>query len=197
MALKGVATTALLCSFGASIGSSVANALDDQNQRYGMNFDVLIEALRMTGNNACLKEAARLTETTHAKSGFYLHLRSANLSLDDAISISNAMGSDTDQPSGLMSEQNELSMRSFSISYNRNVQNAGAVAFIQNLPKSITEIGMVGCDLGDETGEALVKWMGQATALKMICVEGNNFSSDMRQKLSQLGANKSGLLVIV
>lgn len=197
LALKSVAASALLWSFGISMSSSVANALDDENQRYGMNFDVLIEALRMTGNDACLKEAARLSETTHAKSGFYLHLRSADLSLDDAINISNAMESSTDQSSGLMSEQNELSMRSFSISYNRGVQDAGAVAFIQNLPNSITEIGMVGCDLGDETGEALLKWMGQATALKMICVEGNNFSSDMRQKLSKLGATTSGLLVIV
>ncbi|MFK8035921.1 MAG: hypothetical protein AB8B94_17440 [Hyphomicrobiales bacterium] len=197
LALKSVAASALLWSFGLSMSSSVANALDNENQRFGMNFDVLIKALRKTGNDACLKEAARLTETRPASSGFYLHLRSANLSLDDAINISNAMGSATEQASDLMAEQKEHSMRSFSISYNRNVQDAGAVSFIHNLPKSITEIGMVGCDLGDETGEALLQWIHQANALKMICVEGNNFSSDMRQKLSKLAATTSGLLVIV
>lgn len=194
-ALKGAG--AAVCLIGTPIGSTAAWAFDKQGKGSLMHLNALITALRETGIETCLNEASRLSKAMPLKSDFNLHLRRADLSLNDALNISEAIGLLQNAAPDTTSEQQERSMKSFSISYNPNVQNAGVVAFTQNFPESLKEIGMVGCALGDESGEALLHWAQQAKALQMMCIEGNNFSSDMRQRLARLNSERSGLLVIV
>ena len=120
-------------------------------------------------------------------SSFNLHLRRAGLDRQDAVNIAVAVR-------GLPGSITP-SMRSFSVSYNPDIGDAGAIALIGSLPASTTEIGMVGCDLRDGSGEVLLDWVQHAPTLRMFCVEGNEFSSLMRRRLSKLRGSRSGLFV--
>ncbi len=88
-------------------------------------------------------------------------------------------------------------MRSFSVSYNPDMNDTGATALMAALPTSVTEIGMVGCGLGDASGRAVLNLADRSRALRMICVEGNDFSARMRAEISDMGGKRSGLLVVV
>lgn len=59
------------------------------------------------------------------------------------------------------------------ISYNPGIAELEAIALIKSLPPSLTEIGMVECDLGDESGDTLPGWTQSAFSIRMMCVEGN------------------------
>lgn len=110
-----------------------------------------------------------------------LHLRAADLRHDDAVRLAATL---------------VPGLRSFSISYNAGVTDAGAVALIEALPKGVTEIGMVECDLGDMAGRALVAWVAQARGLRLICVEGNGFSPVVQTQIRQVGG-RAGAMVVV
>jgi hypothetical protein len=149
----------------------------------------LAEALRVTGKGVCLNLAAKLDALGMNASSFDLHLRQAGLDRQDAVNIAEAV---EDLPASIAP-----SMRSFSVSYNPSIEDTGAIALIGSLPASTTEIGMVGCGLGDKSGEVLLDWTRQAPALRMLCVEKNEFSSRMRGRLSKLRGSGSGLAVTV
>lgn len=135
----------------------------------------LCDALRQTGLSVCLDAATVLDGATSTH--FDLHLRRAGLGPHDADVIAAALHDMDDTPS----------LRSFSISYNANLGDAGAIALIRALPRSVTAIGMVGCGLSDASGAVLYDWAQNTENLTMLCVEQNEFSGTMRKKLSSLG----------
>ena len=51
-----------------------------------------------------------------------------------------------------------------------------AQALLSSLPKNVNEFGMVGCQLGDDVSESLIRFIASSINLKMICVEDNLFS---------------------
>ena len=69
----------------------------------------------------------------------------------------------------------------FSLSYN-NLGDKGIVELCEKLPVSIEELGLVHCNICDVGGEALLEWIKKAKHLKMVCIEQNNFSSEIRDK---------------
>ena len=88
-------------------------------------------------------------------------------------------------------------LRSFSMSYNPGLTNAGVVLLAQAFPPTLTELGLVNCAIGDEGGGALLRWGKKAVGLRMICVEGNHFSARIRQEFASLAKEKTSLLVVV
>ena len=94
-------------------------------------------------------------------------------------------------------EQESPLIRSISFSYNHAMGDLGAIALADTLPKSLEEIGLVGCGIGDAGGEALLKWMRESPNLKMACIENNNFSRDIITQFNHLSAQRSHMLVVV
>lgn len=150
-----------------------------------MHLNDLIKALQNTEKDVCLRAANRLTSLGGAPATFDLHLRHANLDDNDAINIADALSNSS------------VTLGSFSASFNPGLQEHGAIALINSLPKTVAEIGMVGCGLSDESGKVLLDWAGRAVTLRMLCVEQNHFTTEMRQKISDLCKNKDGLMVVV
>ena len=154
-----------------------------------MGFTVMIEALHSTGNAFCLKLAERLETSLGLKAEYDLHLRKADLGVSDAEIIASAIRK--------VSLNNGPALRSFSMSYNPGLTDIGVVALALAFPSTVTELGFVECAIGDEGGVALLRWCKKATELRMICVEGNNFSSRIRQGFEALAQTRPHLLVVV
>ena len=89
------------------------------------------------------------------------------------------------------------SLESFSISYNPNLRDKGALNLATALPSSVTEIGLVGCGVGDVGGKALVASTATTPKLHWLCIEQNNFTKETKASLVSLGRERRGLLVVV
>jgi hypothetical protein len=149
----------------------------------------LIIALRQTTKPVCVSTAEQLEKKTDLGNWYSLHLRSAKLSSPDALLLSNTIRK--------IHEQNNLRLNSFSVSYNPDIQKDGAQALLSSLPHDVGEIGMVGCQLKDDVGELLIHFMDRSSNLKMICVEGNLFTSPMRNKIAAMARELNGCVTIV
>lgn len=75
---------------------------------------------------------------------------------------------------------------SISFSYNKNMGDEGIALLAQQLPKKLVEIGLVGIGISDKGGEAILHWAKQTASLRMICVEKNNFSKELKQHFYHL-----------
>jgi hypothetical protein len=149
----------------------------------------LIKALRSIGKPACLDAADRLAASTGSLAGFDLHLRSAGLNEADARVLAN----------GIMYAENgnALRLKSFSASYNPDLGDAGASALAEAFPASMTELGLVGCFIGDAGAHSILEWASSAPNLRMICVEGNKFSADVKSQFQYLASRGRNTLVVV
>ena len=67
---------------------------------------------------------------------------------------------------------------------------------LENLPKSIREIGLVGCNINDKVGQELIKKIHCLPNLSMICVENNNFSENIINELRQYKLDNPHVLII-
>ncbi|MFT6103975.1 MAG: hypothetical protein ACJA1E_000390 [Paracoccaceae bacterium] len=173
----------------ALLRSGSASAVELSKGQTNLTIHPLSDALRATRKPVCVKIATHLEGLKAASAGFDLHLRSAGLELPDAIAIAAALG---DLPVA-----NAPALRSFSVSYNPGIGDAGASALLAALPASVTEIGMVGCGLRDASGQTLLDWTQQARNITMICVEGNEYSPQMRDRISNLRQARPGLFIVV
>jgi hypothetical protein len=148
----------------------------------------LVDTLRTIGTPVCLGAASRLETTGHPCGTYTLHLRNAGLGRAEASLIATAIEHASDQGAQLLS---------FSLSHNPAVTDAAIERLVCAFPASITEVGLVDCALGDIAGQALIIWAKAAPALRMLCVERNRFSPDIREALIALGQDRSGPLVVV
>ena len=120
---------------------------------------------------------------------FNLHLRSANLDLSDAQLLAKSLTS--------IQQQIDQALNSFSVSYNPGIETGGAQALLSSLPENVNEFGMVGCQLGDDVSESLIRFMASSINLKMICVEDNLFSPLMRSQIASAGKKLAGCVTVV
>ena len=146
----------------------------------------LARALRATANDGCIAAAIRL-EDSNVNEGVVLHLRGLNLTASDVEPIADALRALTDAEGSLLA--------SLSLSYNDAIGDAGALSLANALPRSLPELGLVGCKIGDPGGRALLDWARQATRLTMLCVEGNEFSGEVRNQLRNLARENATLSV--
>ena len=63
--------------------------------------------------------------------------------------------------------------------------------------KNVKEFGIVGCQLGDDVGESLIKFMTRSRKFKMICVKDNLFSPQMSSQIALAGKKLAGCVTIV
>ncbi len=148
----------------------------------------LVEALRFIGKPVCVTAADSLATSTDLRPGFDLHLRNANLHDKDAQVLATGLrhlDADRDTP-----------LQSFSVSYNPGLGDAGATILAHAFPASMTELGMVGCSIGDTGGRAILHWAQSAPNLQMVCVEGNNFSAELKSQFKKLAAADRSMLVV-
>ena len=92
---------------------------------------------------------------------------------------------------------NLLLLKSFSASYNPDLGDVGAAALAEAFPETITELGLVGCSVGDAGARPILEWAKAAPDLRMICVERNNFSAGMRAQFQDLASLGRNILVVV
>jgi hypothetical protein len=146
-------------------------------------------ALRAIGGDACIAAAQRIEAGGGGIGAISLHLRRAGLNTADAMVLAQAMSDLTDEEA--------LTLGSLSLSYNPGIGDAGASVVAQALPATITELGLVGCGIGDQGGEALLHWAENASGLRMICVEDNQFSDETKTRFVELARAKHNLFVVV
>ena len=65
------------------------------------------------------------------------------------------------------------------------------------MPRNIRDVGLVGCDLGDAGGTALLEWVNSAAGFQMVCIEENRFSDQFKQQFVALREKDKSLVVIV
>ncbi len=142
--------------------------------------------LRAIGGNVCNTAAQRLEADNNSIS---LHLRNAGLSAADAVTLSQILQA--------LSTEEASTIDSFSLSYNNEIGNTGATAIAKALPRTLRELGMVGCNIGEQGGRTLLQWAANATDLRVICVEDNQFSTQLKDQFIELKQASKHLLVAV
>lgn len=169
--------------------SAAAKAAGHETFGEGPRMDALIAVLHAIGKPDCVAAARRLEALEPNAAGFDLHLRRAGLDAGDARLLAGAMRKTTPSPGAVL--------RSFSASYNLDLTDAGVIALAQAFPVTMTELGLVGCAIGDAGGLAILDWARTALSPRMICVEGNVFSADVRSRFAALGQDRRSLTVVV
>jgi hypothetical protein len=178
-----------VCGLVASAGVFSEVAAAAKNESVAMSPTELINALRAIGKPVCLDAADSLAASTGSSAEFDLHLRRAELNEADTRILANGLlGSAAD---------NGLFLRSFSASYNPGLGDVGAAALAAAFPKTMLELGLVGCSIGDAGGRSILKWALTAPDLRMICIEGNNFSTGMKSQFQTLATLGRDVLVVV
>eukprot|EP00961_Rhodomonas_salina_P071462 959690-Rhodomonas_salina.2 len=137
----------------------------------------LAAALYAIGGSVCTEAAGAAMKECPTS----LHLRNAGIDAATAVQLACALAEEVP------------ALQSFSVSYN-NISDAGAVALVNAMPPTVTEIGMVGCGISDTGGQALAAWArtDAAKQLSMLCVEENMFSASVQQSLTALGGSSRG-----
>lgn len=182
-----IGTLVLLGPICYSLSGVDAMAKQELDDRAG--FRIMIEALRMSGNPACMNAAAKLEEMRGVETHYDLHLRSSGLRTRDAEIIAGALRTPGFSKGPIL--------RSLSMSHNEGLKDDGVVVLAHSLPADLEEMGLVGCAIGDKGGAALLRWATQAAGLKMLCVEGNRFSEEIRQGFTLLRQGRENLQIFV
>ena len=139
--------------------------------------------LRKTGNTACDNKAETLENTSGELSS--LHFRSLSLHSNQIIAIIDLLKEGTGN------------LKSISFSYNNSVGDIGAISLAEKLPDSVSEIGLVDCNISDIGGRELLKLAKKSPNLRMLCIEENNFSEALKREFRKFGSMNSGILVVV
>ena len=142
--------------------------------------------LREIDSTACIEKAKSLEKASNQTNN--LHLRSLELNLSHILAIANILKQEKNNPN--------CSITSISFSYNRLLGNEGVIAIAESLPNSINEIGLVACGIGDRGGEVLLKNMEKMSNLKMLCIEQNNFSEQLKRSFLSF-ANASQFFIML
>ena len=185
--IKTLLKTALVRVFSFSIAMQVF-ANNSLSKKEGTIITPLINALRLTNNLVSNKVAETLLSLKNSESSYDLHLRNADLNYNQIKLIAEAIKT--------VHENGGPSLQSFSMSYNSELGDEGVLILVKNLPQTITEIGLVKSGIGDKGADALIRWSTNAKQLRWLCVEGNIFSNDIKDRLRKFGQERSDLLVV-
>lgn len=134
----------------------------------------LISTLREIGSAKCLEKSTEIENSSSIRS---LHLRSLDLTASEVLLLANCL-----RPNGFSEDS---LIESISFSYNFKLGDKGAISLAKNLPSSIREIGLVNCGITDEGGIALLEWMKKTPHLRVVCIEGNNFSQKIKESFQK------------
>ena len=135
-------------------------------------FRVLIIALLRVKKPICAKVAEALENKPLSSLDYNLHLRSANLGQAEATLIADAIE--------ILHQNNVLNLQSVSFSHNPGITELGLKRLLEALPDHTTELGLVGCGLGDKSANNIALFLRRSNKPKMFCDESNNFSPEAK-----------------
>ena len=134
-------------------------------------------------------EVAKALKSISANSKSYdLIIRKANLNLEDAKKIANAINR-VDQKKG-------PKLHTISMSFNQDLKDDGVIAILDQIPKTTSVIAFVECGITDKAGQAIIDWTFKANNLDGIYIEGNTFSKIMEAKFEKLRIDNRNLTVL-
>ena len=134
-------------------------------------------------------EVAKALKSISANSKSYdLIIRKANLNLEDAKKIANAINR-VDQKKG-------PKLHTISMSFNQDLKDDGVIAILDQIPKTTSVIAFVECGITDKAGQAIIDWAFEANNLDGIYIEGNTFSKIMEAKFEKLRIDNRNLTVL-
>jgi hypothetical protein len=151
--------------------------------------NALITGLQSIGGPVCLAAADRLQSTMTPTTNFDLHLRRAGLDGRGAVILADAIRE--------VATSTGAALRSFSASYNPDLTDAGVIALSAAFPLTMSDLGLVGCGIGDRGDLGVLSWAQNAASPRMICIEENDLSLDVRAQFSKLGRARTALMVVV
>ena len=149
----------------------------------------IIKALRNIQKIVCLKEADRLVKNYNQSKFYNLHLRNAEIDIYDAELIAFSLKK--------THQNNQIILKSFSISYNPTVKLYGLKFILDSLPDHIQSLGLVACNFDDDAGEIIMSFLSRSKNLKMVCIEDNNFSNSMKKNIKNSVQHLNGCTIIV
>ena len=86
---------------------------------------------------------------------------------------------------------------SFGVSYNPDIGGLGDGKLLTALPNDTTELGFVGCNLGDNASTHIVAFIQRSKRLRMVCVEDSHFSNRAKVLTRGLTKHLFGCVTIV
>jgi hypothetical protein len=144
----------------------------------------LVEILLACGTKACLAKAANLEFVSNPLQS--IHLRELGLAASDVVKIADLIHQSKDIGEGI---------KSFSLSYNNEIGDLGCMTLTSVLPKSIVELGLVDCGITDLGGVKLLEWAKKSSKLRMMCVEQNAFTDEMRKEFKHFSSENLHILL--
>lgn len=188
-AIKAGLVRVVTLAVGSSFLPLKANPNVQTRTENSMALDTLINTLRAMENDVCDTAAKDIETSLDSGSALFLHLRNAGLNVSDILNLGEALSN--------LSDSDNKPLLSFSMSYNSQVGDAGAVALAQSLPLTLQEIGFVNCNIRDEGGDALLQWAKQAPNLKMICIESNLLGTELQSLFRVFNQDNPDVTVIL
>lgn len=117
--------------------------------------------------------------------GSSLNLRNLDLNSSDFISLAECL-----------KQEKRVELQSISLSYNPLMGDSGAIALVGDFPATICELGMVNCGIGDRGGVEILKWMKSSENLKMVCIEGNDYSDNLRKEFEKFSVDNRQIIFV-
>ena len=139
--------------------------------------EILQNALLAIGSDVTMAAADSFASSVVSSSILNLHLRNARITASDVKIIANALDK---TPSSELAR-----LGSFSLSYN-TIGDEGARTLANVLPNTLTELGLVGCSIGDQGDQIIFEWAKYMGGLRMICIDDNILSEELRNKFRGL-----------
>lgn len=147
----------------------------------------IAEIIRTITTHHCQKRADDIEEDDEEFSG-RLDLRHLSLWASDVNRLVRDICRLNMESQGMLS--------SIDLSFNGLLSDEGAMALAHHLPRSLSEIHLVDCGIGDFGGVALLEWMYDAHGLRVVHLEQNNISRDLRAKFEKF-ANENPQVMVV
>jgi hypothetical protein len=148
----------------------------------------LIDVLIETKKPKSVEVAKTLKSVGNYDKSYDLVIRKANLTLEDAKNIANAIEK--------INKNNGPKLRTLSMSFNEDLKDDGVIAMLNQIPKATSVIAFVGCGLTDIAGQAIIDWVAKTNNLDGIYIEGNSFSKEMEAKLQKLRTDHPQLTIL-
>ena len=187
-----------LCSFGtailvlfacARVPSSLATAQTLEKRPRNEAVRKLASALRDIGLSKTLGLARELESLNKGGNYIDVYLRDADMRHQHALKLATSLRQLTFAEAGCI--------RSFSSSYNGKIGDIGISAIVRELPPSLLELGLVECGIGDVAGEHLLAWAGKSSKSLLLCIEGNRFSKNLRERFITLSDRSKNIELVI
>jgi hypothetical protein len=161
-------------------------------QKQGMtklktNFKIkLLSCLKSIATKKCLQAAISIENDSSKE--IKLELRDAGLDLTQVKQLARVFASLTDE--------DMYQLKTLSFSYN-NLGDEAVSYLITSMPQNLSELGLVGCSITDTGGKELLGWLKKTSDLKLLCIENNKFTANLKTEFREWSKEKKVLYLVI